>query len=263
MTIIPLHCYLHSINDLSLDRWRGPLMSRTPLCIEVVLKVDTVLEDRIILGPILVAVLEYLTDISLKLRRRSILTSVHLALDGAQVHGPLDDVEVVGDIIDSGINGVLEGSDETSPEAGALEHSHDEIAAELHLLLWAKGMDFRRDLRGNAAVVAGTAVGLRFASSLLGGRWLDLDGFITKWHSRNGDFGFAASLCQGSWLFNINLTGIEMKLVLLSLRSVGRCGWEITHDDDEFAEDLLWEGLCERVANLRGGAHCQCQQRSS
>jgi hypothetical protein len=25
----------------------------------------------------------------------------------------------------------------------------------------------------------------------------------------------------------------------------------------------LWEGLCERVANLRGGAHCQCQQRSS
>lgn len=170
-------------------------MSRTPLCIEVILKINTVLEDRIILCPILIAVLEDLTNISLELCRRSILMSVHLALDGAEVHGSLDDIEIIGDVVDGGINGVLEGSDEASPEAGALEHAHDEVAAELHLLLWAERVDFGCDLRGNAAVVAGTAIGLRFAGSLLGGRWLDLDGFITNWGGRSCDFGLAAALC--------------------------------------------------------------------
>ena len=169
-------------------------MSRAPLGVEVVLEVNTVLEDRIILSPILVAVLEYLTNISFELRRRSILVSVHLSLDGAKVHGTLDDIEVVGDVIDGGINGVLEGSDEASPEAGALEHTLDEIAAELHLLLRAEGNGFGSDLSGNAAVVTSTAVGFRFASGLLD-RWLDLNWFIAERNSsgRSGDFGLTAA----------------------------------------------------------------------
>jgi hypothetical protein len=239
-------------------------MSRAPLGVEVVLEVNTVLEDRIILSPILVAVLEYLTNISFELRRRSILVSVHLSLDGAKVHGTLDDIEVVGDVIDGGINGVLEGSDEASPEAGALEHTLDEIAAELHLLLRAEGNGFGSDLSGDAAVVTGTAVGFRFASGLLD-RWLDLNWFIAERNSsgRSGDFGLTAALCCGTWLLNVNLGGIELELMLLSLGCVGRCGWEITHDNNEFTQNLLRKGLGKRVADLRRGAHFPGQQGSS
>jgi len=110
-------------------------VSRTPLSVEVVLELKTALEDLVILGPILVAVLENLTNVSLKLRRRSILVASHLALDGAEVHGTLDDIEVVGNVVTGGINRVLERANETSPEARAFEHTDDEVTTELHLLL--------------------------------------------------------------------------------------------------------------------------------
>lgn len=151
---------LRSINDLSLDRWRSPLVSRSPDRVEVVLKVHTVLEDSIILGPVLIAVLEDLTDISLELRGGGVLVSAHLALDGAQVHRSLDDIEIVGDVVDGRINGVLEGSDEASPEARAFEHAHDEVAAELHLLLWGERDHFSCGWTRSAAIVADTTVGL-------------------------------------------------------------------------------------------------------
>lgn len=240
-------------------------MSRTPLGIEIVLKVNTVLEDWIILSPILVAVLKDLTDISLKICPRSIVVSVHLGLDSAQVHGPLDDIEIIGDVVDSGINGVLEGADKASPKARTLEHALDEVTAEFHLLLRCERNHLASDLTGSAAVVAGTAVWLGFASGLLGWRRLYLDWFITKWESccRSGDFGFATALGCGSWLLNVNLGGAELKVVLLCLRSVGRCSGEITHNNDELAEDLLRQGLGKRVANLRRGTHFSSQQRSS
>jgi len=252
------------LNDLSLDRRRGPLMSRAPLGVEVVFEVNTVFENRIILCPILVAVLKYLTNISLELRRRSILVSVHPSLDGAKVHGTLDDIEVVGDIIDGGINGVLERSDEASPEAGTLEHTLDEIAAELHLLLRTEGNGFGSDLSGNAAVATSTAAGFRFASGLLG-RWLDLNRFITERNGSGGggDFRLTAALCCGTWLLNVNLGGIELEVMLLSLGGVGRCGWEITHDNNEFTQNLLRKGLGKRVPDLRRGAHFSGQQGSS
>jgi hypothetical protein len=244
-----------SFDDFSLDCRRVPLVSRTPLSVEVVLEVDTVLEDRVILSPIFVAVLEDLTDISLELRARSILVSVHLGLNGAKVHGTLDNIEVVGDVVDGGVNGVLEGSDEASPEAGALEHAGDEITAVLHLLLSGEGNGLSCDLSGDTAVVAGTAIWFRLTSSLLDGRRLDLNRLISERGSRSCDFGLAAALCGGTWLLNVNLSGVEMKLMLLTLRCVGRCGREITHDNDKLTEDFLGERLCKGIANLRGSAH--------
>jgi hypothetical protein len=233
-----------SFDDFSLDCRRVPLVSRTPLSVEVVLEVDTVLEDRVILSPIFVAVLEDLTDISLELRARSILVSVHLGLNGAKVHGTLDNIEVVGDVVDGGVNGVLEGSDEASPEAGALEHAGDEITAVLHLLLSGEGNGLSCDL-----------IWFRLTSSLLDGRRLDLNRLISERGSRSCDFGLAAALCGGTWLLNVNLSGVEMKLMLLTLRCVGRCGREITHDNDKLTEDFLGERLCKGIANLRGSAH--------
>ncbi len=58
---------------------------------------------------VLVAVCEDEPDVSGELRSGAILSRLHLGLDGAQVHGRLDDLPVVGQVGQIGVHRLVEG----------------------------------------------------------------------------------------------------------------------------------------------------------
>lgn len=67
--------------------------------------------------PVALAVSENLIHIGQKLFIAGILILVHLGLHGIEIHGLGDFVEVVRDIVDDRVNGLLEWADETCPES--------------------------------------------------------------------------------------------------------------------------------------------------
>jgi len=151
-----------------LDAW-CIFMSRVPLLIEVVLEVLALGVDWIALLPVLVAILEDLADIFLKLSRGGVLVSFHLALDGRQVHGSLDDFEIVGDVVGDRIHGVLECLDKSSPVARAENHTGDHPTA-----VFKVGLRRQRGAVGRGGVGFALAANRLGAACLLLDHWLDL-----------------------------------------------------------------------------------------
>jgi hypothetical protein len=205
-------------------------MSLSPLRIEVMLEILTHLPDRIILRPVLVAILKDESDIRLELARCRIGAITHLGPDGVEIHGVLDDVEVVGHVVRDGVDGVLEWADETRPEAGAADHALDEAAAEIHVLFGSQDGRGRRD---PTAVAAG---GIGFMGYHLSDGWLDF-GILVRANTKVG-CGPSNTLVGISSLLWVS---VELMLERLRCRGCAWPGWEITHDNDELAEDFLWE----------------------
>jgi hypothetical protein len=58
-----------------------------------------VLPDRVVLGPILITILEDEPDISFELAGSGVCSIGHLGSDGTKIHGVLDDVKVVWNVI--------------------------------------------------------------------------------------------------------------------------------------------------------------------
>jgi hypothetical protein len=98
-------------------------MSFIPLRIEIVLKLLAGFPDRCLRGPVLVAILEDKTNISLKFLRTVVVAVDDLGFDGREIHRTLDDIEIVGDIVHGRVDGMLERADETGPEARARRSS--------------------------------------------------------------------------------------------------------------------------------------------
>lgn len=69
--------------------------------------------------PVREAVLKDLTDISQEFFLVRVLLSVHLGLDGGQVHRPLDLVKVIRHAILDGLHGITKGADQSGPETCA------------------------------------------------------------------------------------------------------------------------------------------------
>jgi len=204
-------------------------VSLSPLRIKVILEILTHLPDRIILRPVLVAILKDESDIRLELPRCRIGAVTHLGPDGVEIHGVLDDVEVVGHVVRDGVDGVLEWADETRPEAGAADHALDEAAAEIHLLFGSQ------DGGGPGDPTAVAARGIGFMA-YLSDAWLDF-GVLDRANIKVG-CGPSNTLVGISSLLWI---GVELMLERLRCRGCAWPGWEITHYNNELAEDLLWE----------------------
>jgi hypothetical protein len=230
-------------------------MPSIPLLIKVILKVQTILERLIILSPILVAILTDEPNIRLEFRGSGIFISIHLSFNSTKVHWALDDVKVVWDIVRDGINGVAEGSNESSPVARTGEHAADHAAAVVEIFLGSQW----DDVLGCSIWTRGTTVD--FASG-----WLGFTCFLDCWldfiHVIGGavetDFGFTAALHDGSDYLEVNFGKVimdEIDLRLWCLSGEGGNGGEIAHDNYKLTEYLLRKGFSERVANLWGSAH--------
>ena len=139
-------------------------MSRVPLLVEVVLEVLALGVDWIALLPVLVTVLEDLADVFLEFSGRGVLVSLHLALDGRQVHGSLDDFEIVGYVVGDRINWVLECLDKSSPVARAKNHTRDHTATV-----------FEVGFGGQRGAVGRGGMGFALAADRLGAACLLLD----------------------------------------------------------------------------------------
>lgn len=66
--------------------------------------------------PVSLAVAKYLIHVRQELFVACVLSSIHLCLHRAEVHGFGDLLEVVGDVIDDWINWILEGTNKTCPK---------------------------------------------------------------------------------------------------------------------------------------------------
>jgi hypothetical protein len=166
-------------------------MPSIPLLIKVILEVQTILERLIILSPILIAILTDEPNIRLELRGSGIFISIHLAFNSTKVHRALDDIKVIRDIVRDGINGVAEGSNESSPVARAGEHAADHAAAVVEIFLGGQW----DDVFGCSIWTGGTTVDfasgwLRFTCLL--DDWLDFIDVIGGIVETN--FGFTATL---------------------------------------------------------------------
>jgi hypothetical protein len=230
-------------------------MPSIPLLIEVILKVQTILERFVILSPILVAILTDEPNIRLEFGCSGIFTPVHLALDGTKIHRALDDIEVVRDIVRDGINGVAERSNETSPVARAGEHAADHAAAVVEIFLGSQW----DDVLGSSIWTGSTTVD--FASGWLGFACL-LDGWLDFIDVIGGvvetNFGFTTALHDGSDYLEVDFRRVvvdEIDLRLWCLRGEGGNGGEITHDNYKLTEYLLRKRFSKSVANLWGSAH--------
>lgn len=67
--------------------------------------------------PVVFAVLKDEVHISEELLVAGIHIGIHFALDGREIHGLGDFLEVVWDVVHDGVDGVLEGADQAGPES--------------------------------------------------------------------------------------------------------------------------------------------------
>lgn len=227
-------------------------MSIIPLLAEVFLESLAVLEYRILVGPILVAVLEDLTNVGEELGRGRVLVSFHTTSDSHQVHWTLDDCEVVWHTSGDGIDRVLEVSDESSPVARTGSHANDEITAVFKFLLggqwnWLEGTT-------RSAVICSAAIWFGLSGLLLGG--LDFERIVGTRERTN--VCLAVALVGGTGRLEVVdlMGGRDGMRLVMSNRRTGR---KITQCDNELTENLLRKGLGELVADLGRGAHFSSQ----
>src|SRR5688572_9683729 len=94
----------------------NPFVHARKLLFESFLKLLTRGVHRSPFLPVREAVLKDLSHVSEKRLLVLVLAAVHLALNGTQVHWPLDLLEVVWHALGLGVHGVTEGSNQTCPE---------------------------------------------------------------------------------------------------------------------------------------------------
>lgn len=117
----------HLFKKLRLDLALALLgMAKSKLAVEEILEELTLLENRIVIGPILIAVLEDQANIGLKLTTGSVLVVCHLSVNGRQIHWALDDVEVVGAVVSDWIDWLAERFDIAGPVGWGGEHTANE-----------------------------------------------------------------------------------------------------------------------------------------
>lgn len=96
---------------------RDPLVHLAKLVLKRLLQLLCRAPHGISLIPVLIAVRKDLVHVCQELLFVIVLLVVHLVLHRRQVHGLLDHVEVVGYAIALGVDGILEGPNDTGPKA--------------------------------------------------------------------------------------------------------------------------------------------------
>jgi hypothetical protein len=240
---VELHC------PLSFDPVFRTLifMPFSPLSVEVVFELLTVLPDRVVLSPILITVLKDEPDICFELARSFVYSVNHLGPNGAEVHGALHDIEIVWHVISSWINGLLERANETSPEARSANHALYQAPAELQLLLGGH----RSGRYGGATTDATDAIGL---SSNLLDSWFNLDSAVNDYIGL--DSGSPNAL-HASRLFCIDIDVLVVNLIFDWLRGWHCHGRKVTHDYNQLTEYFLRKCPGEFHANGGSCTHYQ------